>query len=163
MSSPCATRIGRWTAVQMDEALLRVPTVEAIVFDADGVLVDSLGSVTRAWRLWASDYRVDVDALLASVHGRPARESVAAFLPPALVKEATRRIDAYELEDADSVGPLPGAIELLTSLPVGRWAVATSGNRELATARLTAAGLPMPSVLVTADDVRLGKPDPEVC
>ena len=140
----------------------RFPSVEAIVFDCDGVLVDSLASVDRAWRRWAVEYGVDVERLMTAFHGRTSHESVAELVSPSLMEEASARIDAYEHADAASVTALPGAAELLASMPAGRWAIATSGNRALATARLVAAGLPVPPVLVTADDVRRGKPNPEV-
>jgi sugar-phosphatase len=146
----------------MPDVVTPFSSVEAIVFDSDGVLVDSIDSVNRAWRRWALEYGVDIVALLAEVHGRPARASVAAFIAPSLVDEAAARIDAYELADAATVMALPGAADLLASMPYGRWAIATSANRLLATARLAAAGLRVPEVMVTADDVRLGKPDPEV-
>ena len=106
-----------------------------LLFDADGVLVDSDASVERAWIRWA--HRWDHD--------------------PALV---LADIDRYELEDVGSVTACPGAAELLASLPARGWAVVTSGKRQLATARLVAAGLPVPTVLVPADEVPRGKPDP---
>lgn len=134
---------------------------DAIVFDCDGVLVDSLASVDRAWRRWSIDYGLDPEAVLAVIHGQPTRESVPTLVPEAEVEAAMRRIDDYELEDAADVTALPGTAALLASLPAGRWAIVTSASRALFAARYGAAGLPEPSVVVTADDVTRGKPHPE--
>ena len=95
------------------------------------------------------------------MHGRRSADTVAAFLPADTRDTALALIDAYEIEDAAAVGALPGARELLAAIPAPRWAVVTSGTRALARARLRAAGLPTPAVLVSADDVTRGKPDPE--
>lgn len=132
-----------------------------VLFDCDGVLVDSDESVVAAWTRWACESGLDPRPVLASVHGRPAADSVAAFLSPDAVADGVARIGRYEVEDAVRVRALPGAADLLAALPVGSWAVVTSATRELARARLRAASLPIPAVLVTADDVARGKPDPE--
>jgi sugar-phosphatase len=139
----------------------RLLTVDAIVFDCDGVLVDSAASVDRSWRRWAAHYGLDGDAVLVDAHGRPSRDTVAAWLPADRVDEACSFIEALELEDAATVGAIGGAFELLSSLPEDRWAVCTSASRTLFDARRAAARLPRPRVLVTADDVVRGKPDPE--
>ena len=136
-------------------------TVGAVLFDSDGVLVDSDESVTRAWSRWAQHYRLAVDDVVESVHGRRSADTVAAFLPADTREAALALIDAYEIEDAAAVGVLPGARELLQAIPAPRWAVVTSGTSALARARLRAAGLPSPAALVSADDVARGKPDPE--
>jgi len=133
----------------------------AVLFDCDGVLVDSDASVTRAWSHWAQHYRLAVDDVVGSVHGRRSADTVAAFLPADTRDTALALIDAYEIEDAAAVSGLPGAHDLLSAIPPSRWAVVTSGTGALARARLRAAGLPPPAVLVTADDVTRGKPDPE--
>lgn len=132
-----------------------------VLFDSDGVLVDSDASVVAAWTRWAREAGLDPGPVLASVHGRPAAASVAAFLPPEAVAEGVARINRYEVEDAAQVRALPGAADLLASMPPGTWAVVTSATRALARARLAAANLPIPDALVTADDVTNGKPDPE--
>lgn len=134
---------------------------DAVLFDCDGVLVDSDESVLAAWNRWAAEGRLDPHAVTSSAHGRRAADTVAAFLPPDEVAEGIARINRYELEDAVRVRAIPGARDLLMSMPEGTWAVVTSGTRALAEARLRAAGLPPPDVLVTADDVVHGKPDPE--
>ncbi len=131
------------------------------MFDCDGVLVDSIGSVDRAWRRWAVDYGLDPEAVLAVIHGQPTRDTVPRLVPAAEVGEAIRRIDDYELADVGSVAALPGAAALLASIPPGRWAVVTSASRALFTARFRAAGLAEPAIVVTSDDVTRGKPDPE--
>jgi sugar-phosphatase len=132
---------------------------DAVLFDCDGVLVDSDASVFSAWARWAIDFGLDPDHVTAQVHGRRSADTVAALLPRQQWAAATERIDRYEVEDAAAVRAVPGAVDLLRAVPA--WAVVTSGRRELALARLEAAGVPVPPVLVTADDVARGKPDPE--
>ncbi|HTY71609.1 MAG TPA: HAD-IA family hydrolase [Actinomycetes bacterium] len=133
----------------------------AVLLDCDGVLVDSDASVTRTWTRWATRYGLDPAEVVPGVHGRPAAETVAAWLPPSRCEQALRLIVAMEREDADSVTALPGAREILDSLGAGCWAVVTSGESVLARSRIRAADLRVPDVLVTADDVVRGKPDPQ--
>ena len=142
----------------MTDVVLRA---EAFLFDSDGVLVDSDLSVEQAWTEWASRYGLPAHEVLALVHGRPAAQTVETLLPGPLQGEALRLINRLELDTASSVSALPGAVECVSGLPVRDWAVVTSGTRSLATARLQAAGLPSPGVIVTADDVRRGKPAPD--
>jgi sugar-phosphatase len=143
------------------ETVPRPLPVDAIVFDCDGVLVDSLGSVDRAWRRWSIEYGLDPEAVLAVIHGQPTRDSVPTLVPASDVETALGRIDAYELEDAADVTALPGTADFLATLPPGRWAIVTSASRALFRARYRAAGLSEPAVVVTADDVVRGKPHPE--
>jgi sugar-phosphatase len=135
--------------------------VTALLFDSDGVLVDSDESVRRAWIRWAEHYGLDPEAVHPEVHGRRAADSVAAMLPAELHTEAIHRINRYELEDVDAVTAVAGARELAASLPSDRWAVVTSGTAALSAARLAAAGISRPAVLVTADDITAGKPAPD--
>jgi mannitol-1-/sugar-/sorbitol-6-phosphatase len=131
-----------------------------LLFDSDGVLVDSDASVLRSWSRWARRWNLDADEVTAMVHGRRSADTVALLMAVEDRARALAEIDRYEVEDAITVTALPGAAELLGALPPGPWAVVTSGRRELAVARLRAAGLPVPSVLVCAEDVPAGKPDP---
>ncbi|ODU03935.1 MAG: phosphatase [Pseudonocardia sp. SCN 72-86] len=124
----------------------------------DGTLVDSTPAVARCWARWADEHHVPT-AVLANTHGRPAAEIVADVLPTDQVPAALARIIALELADTDGVVPLPGALDALRATTPA--AIVTSCTRDLARARIAAAGLPAPAVLVTADDVRAGKPDPE--
>lgn len=133
---------------------------EALLFDADGVLVDSDASVELSWSRWARQWNLDPVAVLATVHGRRSMDTVALLIDPNQRRQALADVDRYEIEDATAVTTCPGAAEFLSALPPGSWAIVTSGARALATARLTAAGLPIPRVLITADDVPRGKPDP---
>lgn len=134
--------------------------VAAILFDIDGTLVDSTPAVERSWRALAERYGLDAEAILRVNHGRRAEDTIAEFWPAEQVDAAVADLLAFELADLDSVVALPGARELLESLPPRRWAAVTSGARELLVARLAAAGLPAPEVLVTAEEVAQGKPDP---
>jgi sugar-phosphatase len=132
-----------------------------VLFDCDGVLVDSLASVSTAWSRWARDLGLEPGRVSSLVHGRRSVDTVAMLVPEAQRAEQLALIDRYEIEDAATVRAIAGAWDLLSSLPGDRWAVVTSGRAELARARLRAAGLPCPEALVTADDVAQGKPDPE--
>lgn len=135
--------------------------VDAILFDIDGTLVDSTPAVERAWRTWAGRHGLDADEILSISHGRRAMDTVAMFVPPAQVAQATSELSALELGDFDGVVALPAAQALLESLPAHRWAAVTSGPSELMRKRLAVAGLAVPQVFVTAEDVVAGKPDPE--
>jgi sugar-phosphatase len=132
-----------------------------ILFDCDGVLVDSDASVMSAWGRWAVELGLDPDDVLPIVHGRRSEDTIAQLLPAAERAAGVDLIDRLELDDAATVRAIPGALELVASMPADSWAVVTSGTYALATARLRAAGFELPHVLITADDVRRGKPDPE--
>jgi len=133
----------------------------AILFDLDGVLVDSTGSVTRQWRRWAEEQNLDPDEVVEIAHGVRTIEIVRRLAPHLDAKAETLRLEKREADDHQGVSVMPGAAELLKAIPPGRWCVVTSGTRYLATARLQLGNLPMPQVLVSADDVSKGKPHPE--
>ncbi|MDT9692916.1 HAD-IA family hydrolase [Streptomyces sp. P9(2023)] len=135
---------------------------EALLFDNDGTLVSSMASVYRCWTRWAGEYGITAeDFARVELHGRPAAEIIADLLPAERVPEALRRIEQLEVEDVPGgVELLPGTKELLSSLPADRWAVVTSATRPLGEARLREVGIDFP-VLVAADDITRGKPDPE--
>jgi mannitol-1-/sugar-/sorbitol-6-phosphatase len=140
---------------------MRTFRCSAILFDLDGVLVDSTGSVTRQWRRWAEENQVDPERIVQIAHGVRTIEVVRMVAPHLDAEAEVREIERREAEDRDGVATMPGAKELAESLPSGRWCVVTSGTRYLATSRLRLAGVPMPRVLISADDVEHGKPDPE--
>jgi sugar-phosphatase len=131
----------------------------AVLFDMDGTLVDSTPAVVRSWLRWAEEEGIDPRRLDGS-HGRPSAQIVAALVPPERLVHSLARIDALELADTEGVVLLPGAAASLAALPAGRQAIATSCTRPLAAARIAAAGVRAPAVVVTADDVEHGKPDP---
>ncbi len=133
----------------------------AVLFDLDGVLVDSRGAVERQWSIWAAAHGLDPPRVLHVAHGRPTVETVRVLAPEAVAEAEAAQIKRGEIADLDGVRAVPGAAELLAMLPPERWAVATSGTRALATARLSHTGLPMPRVLVPADEVAKGKPSAE--
>lgn len=139
--------------------LVLVPA--AIVFDLDGVLVDSDASVVDAWTTWAIARDLDPATVIEVCHGQPSRATVRVFVDPADEATALADIDRIELGLAGEATALPGAHALLASLPPGGWGVFTSGTRALATARLVACGIVPPPVFVTADDVVNGKPNPD--
>jgi mannitol-1-/sugar-/sorbitol-6-phosphatase len=132
-----------------------------VLSDLDGVLVDSQASIMRAWRRWGRAHGVEREAIDAVRHGRPTTEIVAALTPQLDVAAEARALDLGQAEDSGDVVALPGAAEVLRAFGPDAVAVVTSCIAELAEARLRAAGLEPPAVLVTSDRLRRGKPDPE--
>ena len=133
----------------------------AVLSDLDGVLVDSHAAIERAWRAWAEHHGVQVAAIERIQAGRPSAEIVAAVAPRLDAAAESKALDALQAEDTDGVVALAGARELFERFAPRRLAVVTSCTAPLAAARLEAAGLPLPEVLVTSDRLRRGKPDPE--
>jgi sugar-phosphatase len=132
----------------------------AILFDLDGVLVDSTGSVDREWRAWAREKGIDEDSVIAIAHGVRSVEVIRAVAPHLDAEKEARKLENREAADHD-ISVMPGAIDLVRSIPDTQWSVVTSGTRLLASARLTFVGVPLPKVMVAADDVVNGKPHPE--
>ncbi|NHC13154.1 HAD-IA family hydrolase [Motilibacter deserti] len=135
--------------------------VDALLFDIDGTLVDSTPVVERTWRTWAGRRGLDAEEILRVCHGRRSEDTIADLLPVGERAAATVELEELELADLDDVVALPATRVLLPRLPTDRWAAVTSGSQRLMRARLAAAGLPVPAVLVGAEDVSVGKPDPE--
>jgi mannitol-1-/sugar-/sorbitol-6-phosphatase len=133
----------------------------ALLFDMDGVLIDSTPAVARVWHRWAVEHGFDPETVVRVAHGRPSRTTVRELLPDADIERENREVERREIEDLDGVVMLPGVQQLLNSLPAERWTIATSCSRLLAEVRLRAAGLPIPSTMITSSDVKIGKPDPE--
>jgi sugar-phosphatase len=140
---------------------MRTFDCSAILFDLDGVLVDSTSSVSRQYRLWAQKAKLDPRIVENIPHGVRSVDVVRQLAPHLDAEAEVKRIEKMEAEDQDGVVVMPGAAELLTSIPEGRWCVVTSGTRYLATSRLKHANLSLPRILISADDVSKGKPDPE--
>ena len=134
----------------------------AILFDLDGVLVDSTGYVEQQWRRWASAKGLKPEPFLRVCHGRRALETIRLAAPHLDAEAEVAALLPEDGADREALGPVEGAPQLLRMLPAGTWAVATSGTRAVATERLKRAGLPVPGVLVCAEDVLHGKPSPDV-
>ncbi|MFH9402251.1 HAD-IA family hydrolase [Streptomyces sp. NPDC017638] len=133
----------------------------AVLFDLDGVLVRSEAVVERSWTAWALDRGLEPERVLAACHGRRSVEVVAAVAPHLDAAAEAARVEAAQTADTDGLTRCPGADAVLGALSGAAWAVVTSGTRDLARSRLRATGLPVPDVLVAADDVANGKPAPD--
>lgn len=127
----------------------------------DGVLIDSTPAVARVWATWAFEHGFDPQEVVRRAHGRPSISTIRDYLPHADHEAENREVERREIEDLEGIVVLPGTLDLLTSLPRDRWAIVTSCTRALAHVRIQAAGLPMPKVVLTSNDVVNGKPAPE--
>lgn len=134
---------------------------KGILFDMDGVLISSIGSVVRCWRRWAEMYDVPNAEIYEVPHGVRAIDIVKLLRPDIDPEEGLRVIEDMEIEDMADLTVLPGVKLLLESLPLERWAIVTSATRRLMLGRLAAAGLPIPERIISGDMVERGKPDPE--
>src|SRR5215469_151614 len=133
---------------------------QGILFDMDGILISSLGSVDRSWTKWALMRGVDPAEATSFVHGKRAVESLQHFRPDLDSREELKILEDFEVEDTEDIEVLPGVVEFLRSLPPRRWTVVTSATERLARVRLQAAGLPVPERFIHGDSVEQGKPHP---
>jgi sugar-phosphatase len=136
-------------------------SAQALLFDLDGVLINSIPAVERVWSRWAEERGFDVQEVLHRAHGRPSIETLRYLVPEADHEAENRLVEQAEIADVAEIVPLPGVTELLGALPRDRWAIVTSCTRPLAEVRIRAAGLPTPGLFITANDITRGKPDPE--
>jgi len=134
---------------------------QGVLFDMDGILISSIGSVERSWTKWAQMRGIDPNYAIGLAHGRRAIETVAELRPDLDSAAELKVIEDLEVEDNDGLTVLPGVYDLLSALPKGLWTVVTSATERLARVRLAAAGISVPDRLITADQVKLGKPNPE--
>lgn len=134
---------------------------DALLFDMDGTLVDSRQIVEETWLYWASLHGLEPESVLAVAHGRRTLETMELVAPHIATPEEAARLDAREAEQDGHERAIAGAAALLAALPPDRWAVVTSAGHDLARTRLARVGLPVPRVLVGADDVARGKPAPD--
>ena len=135
-------------------------TFDAVLFDMDGTLIDSTPAVIRSWLAWCVERGID-PSFLEGAHGQPGRDIVASLVPPEEFEAAFERIQQLEITEVSDVTVFPGAADALSAIGENRKAIVTSCTRPLAAARIMASGLVPPRVVVTADDVMCGKPDPE--
>jgi sugar-phosphatase len=138
-------------------------SVKGILLDNEGTLIDTSEATRTCWGTFAEWYSLPIEELLALVPGRPARDVIGHYAArlPVSIDDALKRYLELAADSVTGIRPIPGALQLLADIPAGRWAVVTSGTRQFALRRISAAGLPQPAQLVTADDVSAGKPDPE--
>ncbi|GAA3765119.1 HAD family hydrolase [Microbacterium kribbense] len=134
--------------------------VSEVLFDMDGTLVDSINAVESSWAVWAREEGIDL-GLVRKFHGRTAEDLIADLVAPHRSGAAARRLTEIETEISVPIPLKPGARSLVESIPADRWAIVTSAAGPVARARIAASALPTPSLLITADDVDFGKPDPE--
>lgn len=134
---------------------------DAVLFDLDGVLVDSRHCIERLWREWATQRHINVDKILHYAHGRRAVETIRLVAPHLDAEREAADLWAVEARETAGLAKIPGVFELLQSIPADAWGIATSGTHAIASTRLAFGGLPVPDVLISAEDVVTGKPDPE--
>ena len=137
-------------------------TFDAFLFDMDGTLINSIAATERVWGNWARKHGLDVEAFLPTMHGRRGIDTITALnLPGVDPRAEALEVERGEIEDVEGVVAIDGAIAFLAALPADRWAIVTSAPIALARRRLEAAGIALPQTIVTAEDVKTGKPSPE--
>jgi len=136
-------------------------TCKAVLFDMDGTLVDSTAIVELAWRRWAARHGIPLEAVLSFAHGRPTIATLEHFFPARDHTEEVEEMERYEETQLEGILAVPGATQVVNALQNHSWAIVTSAWRTLAEARVLAAGLPLPKVIVPVDEIRNGKPHPE--
>ncbi len=137
-------------------------TFDAFLFDMDGTLLNSITSTERVWSRWARKHGLDVEAFLPTMHGKRGIDTITALGLPGIDPRAEAlEVERGEIEDVEGVVAIDGAIAFLSELPKDRWAIVTSAPVALARRRLAAAGIAVPQNIVTAEDVKTGKPSPE--
>ena len=151
-------------AVGGDSRVVSAPVTvrfRGILFDMDGILISSLGSVERSWRTWGLARGIDPGLAIHTAHGCRAIETIRKLRPDLDDEAELKFIEDLEVADIEGLEVLPGVLGLLAALPRERWTVVTSATERLARIRLAAGGVPVPERLVTADHVTSGKPHPE--
>lgn len=134
---------------------------EALLLDMDGTLVHSTTEVETVWRLWCQGHRLDPAPVLAMCHGVRSREVIRALAPQLDLAREVALLDELEIQHAGVAEPIAGARTLLGALSPARWVLVTSASQRVARHRLASAGLPLPKLLIGAEEVERGKPDPE--
>jgi len=134
----------------------------AMLFDMDGTIINSIAAAENVWATWARSHGIDVETFLPTIHGRRAIDTIASLnLPDLDAATEAAYITQAEIAEVQGVKEIPGAAAFLNQIPLSNWAVVTSAPLQLALTRLKAAGLPIPKVLISAEDVDQGKPQPD--
>ncbi|HGP2346273.1 TPA: HAD-IA family hydrolase, partial [Salmonella enterica] len=134
---------------------------KAVLFDLDGTLVDSGSCIERLWTYWAEKNHIDVNYVLSVIHGRTVSETLKLISPYFYNQKCIDEIEFLAMEALSHVSPIPGVIDVLKKIPMNKVAIVTSGVKTVSMRSLMGAGIPVPNIMITAEDVSRGKPDPE--